>query len=321
MRKVRWGLIGCGDISQKRVAPALRDADRCELYAVARAQADRAQEFAQEFGAHTHYADWRNLIADAEIDAVYIATPVDLHAEQTIAAAQAGKHVLCEKPMALTVADCDRANAACREAGVKLGIAYYRRFYPVLSRIKQIIASGEIGQPVMARINAFEQFDPQPGEPRHWLIEKARSGGGPMMDFGCHRIEVLMNLLGPIVRMQAFIDQVRLKRDVEDTAGAFFRFETGARATLLVSHATFESQDTLDVFGSGGTLRVPVLNEGQLHIETREGRRDELHPPHANLHQPLVEDFVDAVIEDRDPAVGAEMGREVQRIEELIYTA
>ena len=321
MQKVRWGLIGCGDISQKRVAPALRDADRSELSAVARAQADRAAEFAREFGARKHYADWRDLIADPEIDAVYVATPVDLHAEQTIAVAGAGKHVLCEKPMALTVADCDRAAAACREAGVRLGIAYYRRFYPVLDRIKQLIASGEIGQPVMARINAFEQFNPEPGEPRHWLIEKVRSGGGPMMDFGCHRIEVLTNLLGPIVRTQAFTDQVRLKRDVEDTAGAFVRFESGAHATLLVSHATFESQDTLDVFGSEGTLRVPVLNEGQLHIKTHERERVESHPPHANLHQPLIEDFVDAVIEDRDPAVGAEIGREVQRIEELIYEA
>ncbi len=321
MQKVRWGLIGCGDISRKRVAPALRDAAGSELYAVARAQADLAQAFAREFGARKHYGDWRELLADPEIDAIYIATPVDLHAEQTIAAARAGKHVLCEKPMALTAADCVRAAAACREAGVKLGIAYYRRFYPVLNRIKQIIASDEIGQPVLARINAFEQFNPQPGDPRHWLIEKARSGGGPMMDFGCHRIEVLMNLFGPIVGVQAFCDQVRLKRDVEDTAGAFFHFESGAHAALLVSHAAFEPQDTLDIFGGAGALRVPVLTEGQLHIKTPAGERTELHPPHANLHQPLIEDFVDAVAKDREPAVGAEVGREVQRIEELIYAA
>lgn len=320
MQSVRWGLIGCGDISRKRVAPALRDAPRSELHAVARAQAHLAEEFAREFGAPKHYADWRELIADPEIDAVYVATPVDLHAEQTIAAAQAGKHVLCEKPMALSTEDCDRAAAACAAAGVKLGIAYYRRFYPVLDRIKQIIASGEVGQPVMAHINCFETFNPAPDEPRHWLIEKARAGGGPMMDFGCHRIEVLLNLLGPIDRTLGFTDQVRLKRDVEDTAGAFFRFESGAHAALLVSHAAFESQDTLDIFCGKGSLHVPVLNEGQLRIVTADGERAELHPPHANLHQPLVEDFVTALIDDRAPAVGPDMGREVQRIEELIYS-
>jgi len=260
-------------------------------------------------------------MADPEIDAVYIATPVDLHAEQMIAAAEAGKHVLCEKPMALTVADCDRVSSACDEAGAKVGIAYYRRFYPVLDRMKQIMAAGEIGRPVMARINAFESFNPAPGEPRHWLIEKARSGGGPMMDFGCHRIEVLMNLLGPINRTIAFTDQVRLQREVEDTAGAFFHCKSGAHAALLVSHATFESQDTLDVFGSEGTLRVPVLNEGQLHIKTHVDERVESHPPHANLHQPLVEDFVNALLADHAPSVGADVGREVQRIEELIYSS
>ena len=321
MRTIRWGLIGCGDISRKRVAPALRDAEHSELHAVARAQADLAGEFAAAFGVRKHYADWRELISDPEIDAVYIATPVDLHAEQTIATARAGKHVLCEKPLALTAADCGRASAACDEAGVQLGVAYYRRFYPVLDRIKQIIAAGEIGRPVMARINAFESFNPEPGEPRHWLIEKKRSGGGPMMDFGCHRIEVLMNLLGPIDRTIAFTDQVRLQRDVEDTAGAFFHFKRGAHATLLVSHAAFESQDTLDVFGSEGTLRVPVLNEGQLLVKTRESERSESHPPHSNLHQPLVEDFVNALLADRAPSVGADVGREVQRIEELIYSS
>src|SRR6476646_8368156 len=104
--KVRWGLIGCGDISRKRVAPALSDSPLCELIAVSRAKAQLAESFAGEFGAQRWYSDWRQLLLDHEIEAVYVATPVHLHAEQTIAAAEAGKHVLCEKPMALGVAEC-----------------------------------------------------------------------------------------------------------------------------------------------------------------------------------------------------------------------
>ena len=96
-------------------------------------------------GARRWHGDWRALVADAEVNAVYIATPVHVHAEQTIAAAEAGKHVLCEKPMAMTASECDRMLAACRASGVTLGIAYYRRFYPAVVRVKQIIASGEIG--------------------------------------------------------------------------------------------------------------------------------------------------------------------------------
>ena len=94
------------------------------------------------------------------MDCVYVATPVHVHAAQTIAAAEAGKHVLCEKPMAMTAAECDRMIAACRAHGVRLGIAYYRRFYPAVIRVKDIIASGEIGTPVFAQMNAFEHFDP-----------------------------------------------------------------------------------------------------------------------------------------------------------------
>ena len=150
--KLRWGLVGCGDIAQKRVAPALRDSSVCELVAVSRAQAHLAQSFAAQFGARRWYANRPELVNDPEIDAVYVATPVHLHAEQSIAAAGAGKHVLCEKPMAMNVAECDRMIAACRAANVKLGIAYYRHFYPVIDRIKTVIGSGEIGKPVLAQL-------------------------------------------------------------------------------------------------------------------------------------------------------------------------
>src|SRR5215468_2493764 len=145
MQKLRWGLIGCGDIAAKRVAPALRDLPNCELVSVARNRSDLAQPFAERFGARKWFADWHALAQDEEIDAVYIATPVHLHASQTIAAAEAGKHVLCEKPMALNVEECEGMIAACRKHHVKLGVAYYRHFYPVVARIKDIIRSGEIG--------------------------------------------------------------------------------------------------------------------------------------------------------------------------------
>jgi predicted dehydrogenase len=321
MKKLRWGLIGCGDISRKRVAPALRDLAECELVAVSRARVELAEGFAKEFGARRWYGDWRELIADDGIDAVYIATPVYLHAEQTVAAAEAGKHVLCEKPMGMGVGECDRMIAACEANGVKLCIAYYRHFYPVIQRAKAVIASGEIGEPVIAQINAFERFNPQPGDERYWFVKRELSGGGPMMDFGCHRIEVLMNICGPIRSTASVVGNVLFDREVEDTAIAAFEFEQGARATLTVTHAAFEAQDTLDVFGSEGSIHIPVLNRGELRIKTGAGERAESHPPHANLHQPLIEDFTRAVLDGREPKVGGELGGEVARIEEEIYVA
>ncbi|HVF28831.1 MAG TPA: Gfo/Idh/MocA family oxidoreductase [Pyrinomonadaceae bacterium] len=319
MRKLRWGLIGCGDISRRRVAPALCDLADCELVAVSRARFSEAEAFAREFGARKWFEDWRELVADSEIDAVYIATPVRPHAAQTIAAAKAGKHVLCEKPMAMNTAECDEMIAACRANGVHLGVAYYRRFYPVVERVKSILESGEIGTPVIAQINAFEWFDPPPDHPRRWLLSKEESGGGPMMDFGCHRVEVLTNLLGSIRATSGFNSNVLFRREVEDTSIAIFEFESGARGTLSITHASREPQDTLDIFGSKGSLHVGVLNKGEVRIRVGDAERVESHPPHANMHLPLIADFTEAVLNNREPAVDGAAGREVAKIIEEIY--
>ncbi len=338
MSKLNWGLIGCGDIARKRVAPALRDLPNCELIAVNRARADRAEAFAREFGAGSWYGDWRELLADERVEAVYIATPVHLHAAQTIAAAEAGKHVLCEKPMALSVAECDRMVAACDAHGVRLGVAYYRHFYPVVERIKAIISSGEIGRPVVAQMNAFEWFDPEPSHPRRWLLDKAQSGGGPMFDFGCHRIELLVSLFGPVKSVNSLVGNVLFDREVEDTACALFAFQGrphaaltvthaarqfdldgGPHAALTVTHAARQPRDTLDIYGSEGSLHVAVLNEGNLKVVTRDGERVETHPPHPNLHQPLIDDFTRAVLDDRAPVVDGGVGREVARLVEEVY--
>ena len=287
--------------------------------AVSRGRVELAEIFAREFGAGKWYGAWQELLLDQKIDAVYIATPVNLHAAQTIAAAEAGKHVLCEKPMAMNVNECDRMVAAARANNVKLGVAYYRHFYPVIERVKEIIRAGEIGEPVLGQINAFESFNPPTDHPRYWLLEKDRSGGGPMFDFGCHRIEVLTNIFGAISDVRAIIANVLFQREVEDTAMALFQFESGGCGMLSVTHAAREPQDTLDLFGSLGSIHVPVLNEGTMRVVSDGGERVEAHSPDPNLHAPLIRDFVEAVMNNRAPAVGGDVGRAVAKVEEEIY--
>jgi len=139
------------------------------------------------------------------------------------------------------------------------------------------------------------------------------------MDFGCHRIEILLNLFGPIQRMASIVGRTLFDREVEDTCVASFLFERGTQAVLTVTHAAFESRDTLDIYGSEGSLHIRVLNLGELRIKTAAGERTELHSPHANIHLPLIEDFARAVLDAREPKVGGAIGREVARIEEAIY--
>jgi len=320
MGVVGWALVGCGDIAGKRVAAALGQAEGSALVTVARARAELAAAFAERHGARRWHADWREVLKDAEVDAVYLATPVRLHAEQAVAAAEAGKHVLCEKPMALDVASGERMLAAARAHGVRLGVAYYRHHYPVIARLRVLLASGEIGEPVLAGVQAFEPFDAGPDDPRAWLLRRSESGGGPMADFGCHRIEVLLDLLGPVADVHGFPDNVRFReREVEDTCVAHLRFQSGAVAVVAVTHAALERRDTLEIFGTRGSAHVRILNEGRLRVVTAGGTWEEDHPPHPNLHQPLVEDFVAAVREGREPAVTGEVGLEVARVVAQVY--
>jgi predicted dehydrogenase len=318
---IRWGLIGAGDIARKRVAAALRDSANSTIAAVSRARPELAEAFATSVGAQRWHARWADLVSDPEIDAVYIATPVHVHCAHAVAAAEAGKHVLCEKPMAMDVAECDRMIAASRANGVTLGVAYYRHFYPAVLRLQRLLESQEIGDPVFIQIDAFERFNPQPGEPRHWFVKRAISGGGPMFDFGCHRLELLLMLFGPVRRVQGLTANVIFDREVEDTAIALLQFERGACATLTVTHAASEPRDTFRIFGTIGSIHVPVLNGAELTIISNGLERTESHPPPANLHQPLVQDFVDALLEKREPAVTGEVGRAVAAIEAQIYAA
>lgn len=321
MKILKWGLIGAGDIVRKRVAPALVDLENCELVSVSRSRAELAESFAREFGIKKWFADWSELVKDSEIDAVYIATPVYLHKEQTIFAANHGKHILCEKPMAMTVAECDEIIAACQANNVKLGIAYYRHFYPIINRIKEIIASDEIGKVSVAQINAFEYLEMSPDSPRYWFLQKEKSGGGPMMDFGCHRLEVLTNIFGKVTNLQSILANVFFEREVEDTATAILQFESGVCANLTVTHAANEPQDTLYIFGTKGSIHIPVLNKAEIRIKTKEGERIESCPPHSNIHQPLIEDFTDAVLQNKNPKIDGKIGKYIAELEEKIYQA
>lgn len=317
--RLKWGIIGAGDIVRKRVAPAFLELENCELLALVRRDAGRAEAAAQQLGIRRWYTDTQELFADQEIDAVYVASPVYLHAEHTIRAAEAGKHVLCEKPMALNVAECDRMIAAAEANGVRLGIAYYRRFYPVLERVREALRNGEIGDPVYVQANAFERFDPEPDHPRSWFIEKAKSGGGPMMDFGCHRIELLIDLFGEVVEVKGLDANVVFEREVEDTCSAMLRFADGPIAVLTVTHAALASIDSIEVYGTHGTIRIGSLNSGDITIATGHSSTNESLPPAENFHLPLIADFSEAVLTGNEPKVTARDGLRVNEVLAKIY--
>ena len=319
MPVLRWGIIGCGDIVRRRIAPALKALDSCEITGVARRNPEQLEACRQEMPAARGYRDWRDLVAAEAVDVVYIATPVSRHGEQSMAALAAGKHVLCEKPLAMDLAECDQVLAAADRSAGRLGVAYYRHYYPAVRRLKEIIDSGEIGTIILARLDAAETFLPSREHPRRWILDKGRAGGGSLMDFGCHRIEVLLNLLGSVRAATGTTGRVYPDHDVEDTATVALTFENGASGLVTVIRGGTEEYDQASIQGTRGSIRLDTLNEGRLTVATPDGTRRETWPCHPNPHQPLIEAFCRDLLTDQPPTVDGRVGRAVQEVIEAVY--
>lgn len=312
---IRWGLLGVGDIANKRVAAAIQNDPKSELVAVCRRDETKLQQFADQFGVCHRMANASEMIASNELDAIYIATPVDLHCPQTIAAAGAGKHVMVEKPMAIDPQQCDQMITACEAAGVTLGVAYYRRFYPVVRRIQTLIQSGLLGRvlsisAVTGNTNRFEADN--------WRVVRSRGGGGPLMDIGSHRLDVFLQLLGPVSQVKSNVIESD-EFEAEQVSTVMMQFASGANGVLQCYFGTTNTPDRLEVIGTDGRISVEDLNQGDLVVHTNSGQKKESHPPHENLHAPLIEDFSRAIIEDRPPAITGIIGRQTNQIIQLAY--
>ncbi|MBL8792434.1 MAG: Gfo/Idh/MocA family oxidoreductase [Planctomycetia bacterium] len=317
----RWGILGCGDIVRKRVARAVQDDPDRRLLAVCRREVTKLEEFRHAFSVERGYARDVDLLADPEIDAVYIATPVRLHLPQTLAAAAAGKHVLVEKPMARTTAECDAMIAACRAHGVRLGVAYYRRFYPLVARLKELLAVGEIGRLLSVSAVTATPLDMAPGEEGYWRVLPEESGGGALMDIGSHRIDLMLDLCGDIADVQAYCDTLTGPHAAEDCASLLFRFRSGMHGTLQCFFGTPAAVDEFTLIGTKGRLSASPLNGSQLVVDLGATQRVETLPPPANLHGPLIADFTAALREGRPPRVTGEAGRAVNAVMERAYRA
>jgi predicted dehydrogenase len=279
-----WILIGIGDIATRRVIPAIQAEPRSRLYGLV----TRDPAKAVPYGVRV----WETLdeaLTDPEVHAVYVGTPVFLHAPQTIQALRAGKHVLCEKPMAMNEPEARTMLQAADESGRTFGVAYYRRSYPKVQRAKQLLAAGAIGKPVLAEVTNHMWFDGQGS--RGWLVDPAKAGGGPLFDIASHRIEVLNFLFGQPLRVTGQLSNVVHHYAVEDNATVLIEYAGGARGIIDVRWHSKVVRDECRIRGTDGEMELTPLNGPDL---VYPGARENL-PTHANLHYPMLENFVDAV--------------------------
>lgn len=322
MTTLRWGIIGCGNVAEHKGGPPLYKVEDSELIAVMRRDHAKAADFAERHGAKRYYTDVDQLLADEEINAVYIATPPYLHCEQTIKAAHAGKHILCEKPMAMTVEECQRMVDVCKDTGVTLMVAYYRNYFPNIVKMKALMDDGKIGDVVLARVNCTAYYNPNRADLKNWRIKPEISGGGVLMDIGSHRISLLEYLMGNIVSATGFAETVHQDIPVDDSAVFSLRFESGAHAVANINWNVGIGIDDVEVYGTSGCLRCSPLNSGNLTLETKSDGKVDMHQtPLPHTHTGIVEDFVNHIKTGEPVKVSGESGLMTNKIISQIYTA
>ncbi|HRE05246.1 MAG TPA: Gfo/Idh/MocA family oxidoreductase [Opitutaceae bacterium] len=306
---VRWGIIGCGDVTEVKSGPGFRLAEGSRLVAVMRRNGALAADYARRHGVPRWYDRAEALIADPEVDAVYIATPPDSHESYALQVAAAGKPAYVEKPMARSTVECDRMVAAFHARGVPLYVAYYRRGLPRFLQVKRWIDAGAIGQLTGVDYHfASAAHRSQAG----WRTDVRSAGAGLFLDLGSHALDLLDFFLGPLDQARGTAANRATPQDAEDCVALQF----SARGVLGVASWNFASgvaRDLCRITGTDGCIEYSTFDNVPVRLTTAQGTESvEIpHPPH--VQQPLIQQVVhDLLGRDRCPSTGVSARRTSQ---------
>jgi 1,5-anhydro-D-fructose reductase (1,5-anhydro-D-mannitol-forming) len=300
---IGWAMIGTGRV-HRWMAPAIKAAEDTRLVAVLSRDRIRAEAFAEKQGIPMAYDSLDELLDNPDIDVVYIASPNGLHSEQTIMAAEAGKHVLCEKPMAPTTAECRSMIEACQKHDVKLGIALQFRQHPAHLKMREIVASGELGRMVFTKA----QLEIPPIPTPRWYYDPAMAGGGVMYMSGVHRLDLLRFILGcEVEEVSAFIDGQTPDQPFEDMVVAMLRLDNGAYGAVHFSLNIPRGTNNLEVHGSLASMfGLETMNQwwggggGELVLK-KKAETVKYEFKETDLYKDEVEDFNRCIREGGEP--------------------
>ena len=318
---IRVGIIGCGKIAQIRHIPEYTANPHAEVYGFYDINLSRAEELAKKHGGKA-YASYQELLEDPEIDAVSVCAANHVHAEISIAALKAGKHVLCEKPMAVTLAECEAMVAAAREAGKYLMIGQNQRLAKAHMKAKELIEQGAIGKVLTFRTifghGGPETWSVDPGK-NTWFFDKTKAAMGAMADLGIHKTDMIQYILGArIVRTQAVLKTLD-KRDatggligVDDNAICIYQMENGVIGTMTASWTYYSAEDnTTVIYGTKGELRLyddPKYSVQQINADgTRiDYQIDQIQTNDNQTASGIIDLFVECLVEQKEPEISGE---------------
>jgi len=312
---LKWGIIGFGEIADRRFVPAIRRSKNSELVAVMARRQDKAEALSEKHGAKRFYTDAAELCNDPEINCVYVASPPFLHCEHTLVSAMAGKHVLCEKPMAVTVRECETMINRCRRQGVTLMIGHMMRFHDSHRVVRDMLKQGAVGRVTLVEANfrvSIPQIQEQQFDPRQFRLSKSEGGGGAIMDLGLHCIDTLRYVLDrEVTEVFSFHDTLTLKTEVEDAAVIVLRFDNGLLGSVTVSFDVPYVQNNLAVHGERGAIvaidSIAQVPGTRLELHLDGCCREERVPP-TDSYLAEIEHFHRCILEGKAPLVSGEEG-------------
>ena len=329
MKKLNFGIIGCGRIAHKH-AEAIKKNVKANLLCVCDIIEERAAEYKDKYGAEAHFTDYRKMLEYSGLDVVNICTPSGMHAEMGIAAAQAGKHVIVEKPMALSLKDADDLIGACDESGVKLAVCFQNRFNPPVQKLRRALEEGRFGKLTHASaiVRWFRPQDYYDQAP--WRGTRAMDGGC-LMNQSIHNIDLLQWMMGPVESVFGYTATNLRKIECEDLGIAVLKFKNGALGVIEASTTIYPEnlEETLAIFGEKGTvvlggIAVNKIETWKFADSTEEngdldGHKQEVPNVYGFGHDALIEDFIQAVNNNRKPYIDGREGRKALEVVLSVY--
>jgi UDP-N-acetyl-2-amino-2-deoxyglucuronate dehydrogenase len=324
---LKFAIVGTGVIAHFH-AKALSHLKGGELVAVADNQVEVAREFAESYGIASVYSDYEEMLKREDIDSICVCTPSGLHGEVVIAAAQAGKHVFCEKPLEITSEKMQRMIDTCRENKVKLACVFQRRVMPASIIVKKAVQEGRLGKPLLGDAYLKYYRSPEYYRSAGWRGTWQLDGGGALMNQGVHGIDVIQWLMGDVQSVFAYAAPLVREIEVEDTAVAVLKYKSGAFGVIQGTTSVYPGLETRFelhgdkgsiIFADSGIKQWSFLGSDE-PIPQVEGRKNSSSDPTqiaSDGHYVLLEDFVEAIHLDRDPLV---TGEEAKRSVDLILS-
>lgn len=318
---VGWGIIGIGNIADRGTAPHVQELPESGLVAVVSRDQGRADAFAQKHSADHAYTNYEQMLANPDVRVVAIHTPNALHAEQAIAAARAGKHVLCDKPLATSVKDAHRVVEECEKAGVKLGINFMTRYPACFLEARRMIEAGALGEIALIQIEVSNGGAPL----RNWRTQPDLAGLGTINNIGVHAYDLLRFLLGAEVSEVSVLTNVGRNKELEVMALSLFRFSNGTLAYVNANQVYPHNQPEIDIYGSKGRITASNVTrpwqDGEMRVLTQEGEKVTKETSQ-DCFRRVIDDFNHAVLENREPhASGLDGLRSVQLTDAMARSA